>query len=353
MIMRLCAVAITGAALFFIALAIVGCQQEGRETIISAVGSYGEMAVMTTDPELVAALAPFQEKLSPRETFVIREEDTYRFHHFTAKRWRDGRNYRNLLFVCRWGAGGPVQKAVEKLLSRDTLERLTSSRGGVVTVHDPYFRNQLAIVAVASNPNDLIRSLNSQAPVLRDTLFHDINRRIVRDNRRQGLMPAVARHAWDAYGFQIELPAVFKENQACPDGFPGVEWLRTDGATRGVTVSWEAVSEPSRRLQDREWLADMRARLGEAVHHETLDPASFTWSAETVAGFRAVKLAGNWTSRRVEVGGPFWCYFVADDARGLVFCLDLLVYAPNKEKMDYFRRVRALLETFSTTAPGT
>ncbi|MBU1073753.1 DUF4837 family protein, partial [bacterium] len=51
--------------------------------------------------------------------------------------------------------------------------------------------------------------------------------------------------------------------------------------------------------------------------------------------------------------GPFWCYFVADEARGRIFCLDLLVYAPNKEKMDFFRRLRALLETFSLTAPGT
>ncbi|MBU0743300.1 DUF4837 family protein, partial [bacterium] len=88
-------------------------------------------------------------------------------------------------------------------------------------------------------------------------------------------------------------------------------------------------------------------------HQEELDPVSFVWSHETIAGLRAVKLAGNWTSRRVEVGGPFWCYFVADEARGRIFCLDLLVYAPNKEKMDFFRRLRALLETFSLTAPGT
>ncbi|MBU1675778.1 hypothetical protein KKA85_08365, partial [bacterium] len=255
MITRLRAVAILGAALFLGAV-LGGCQRDGRETIISAVGSYGEIAVMTTDPELVTALEPVLERLSPKETFVIREEDTYRFHHFTDKRWRDGRNYRNLFFVCRWGAGGPVQKAVEKLLPRDALVRLTSGRGGVVALHDPYFRNQLAIVAVARNPNDLIRSLNDQSPALRDTLFRDINRRIVHDNSRQGLMPDIAQNAWNAYAFRIELPSVFKENQARPDGFPGVEWLRTDGATRGVTVSWEEVSEPSGLLQDREWLAD-------------------------------------------------------------------------------------------------
>ncbi|MBC8426252.1 DUF4837 family protein [bacterium] len=347
---RMSAVAILGAALFFAGL-LAGCQQGGRETIISAVGSYGEIAVITTDAELVPALATFQDRLGPPETFVLRDEATYRFHHFEGKRWRDGRNYRNLIFVCRWGAGGPVQGAVEKLLNREALDRLTSGRGGVVTVRDPYFRNQLAFVAVARDPNALIRALNERLPALRDTLRHDIDRRIVGDNRRQGLMPGIVEHTWRAFGFRIELPAVFEENQARPDGFPGVEWLRTDGATRGLTVSWEDAGDPSGLLEDRDRLAALRARLGEAMHHEEIDPDSYVWSRETVAGRPAVKLAGNWASRRVEVGGPFWCYFVADEARGRVYCLDLLVYAPNREKMDYFRRLRALLETFSTTAP--
>ncbi len=348
---RECAVAILGTALLFFGVLLAGCQQAGRETIISAVGSYGEIAVITTDVELVPALETFQERLAPAETFVIKEEATYRFHHFQDKRWRDGRNYRNLIFACRWGAGGPVQGAVERLLNREALERLTSGRGGVVTVRDPYFRNQLAFVAVARDPNALVRVLNDRVAALRDTLRRDIDQRIVRDNRRQGLLPGIVERAWSAFGFVIELPAVFSENQARPDGFPGVEWLRTDGATRGLTVSWEDAPAPAAALDDRAFLAAMRARLGEAMHAEEIDTGSLAWSRETVAGRPAVKLAGNWASRRVEVGGPFWCYFVADEAHGRVYCLDLLVYAPDKEKMDYFRRLRALLETFSTTAP--
>ena len=350
MTQRARAVTIIGAALFCTAI-LAGCHQDGRETIISAVGSYGEIAVLLTDPELEAALGPFQERLSGKETFVIRAEDTYRFHTFTEDRWRDGRNYRNLLFVCRWGAGGGVQKAVERLLPDAALDRLTGGRGGVVTVRDPYFRNQLAFVAVARDANDLLRTLNDHAEAMRDSLSDDINRRIVRDNRRQGLLPGIERRAWDAFGFGLELPDVFKENQARPDGFPGVEWLRTDVATRGVTVSWEDAPDPAARLMEREALVAQRERLGAALHGETLDAASFAWSRETVAGLPAVKLGGNWRSERVEVGGPFWCYFVADEARGRVYCLDLLVYAPNKEKMDYFRRLRAVLETFSITAP--
>ena len=61
-----------------------------------------------------------------------------------------------------------------------------------------------------------------------------------------------------------------------------------------------------------------------------------------------MRLAGDWRSNRVSVGGPFRSYFVADPDQGRLYCLDLLVYAPNREKMDDFRRLRAILETFRT-----
>lgn len=345
------AVAILGAALVFGAL-LAGCNGEGRDSIISAVGSYGDIAVILSDPELAPPLADFREALAPEHTFVIKQEAEYRFQTFEPRHWKDGRNYRNLLIVCRWGSGGQVQSAVEHLLPDDRLQGLVTGRGGVVIVRDPYFRNQLAIVAVARSPNDLVRVLNAQVPALRDTLARDIDRRILSDNRRQGLLPGVALSAWRRFGVAIELPDVFHENQTRPDGFPGVEWIRTDGTTRGLTVSWDDVADPGTRLADRAALADMRTRLGDALHSESLDPDSFEWTTETVHGLPAVKLAGNWSSRRVGAGGTFWCYFVADPDRSRIYCFDLLVYAPNKDKMDDFRRLRALLESIDFAEPA-
>jgi len=345
------AVTILGAVLVLCIL-ISGCQTEGRDSIISAVGSYGDIAMVLSDPELESHLVRFREIMNPQETFVIRQEDTYRFHDFTSDNWRNGRNYRNLLFVCRWGSGGGVESAIKKMLSDKTLDRLTTGRGGVVTVHDPFFRNQLAIIVVARDPNDLVRTLNNHADALRDTLTRDINRRIMADNRRQGLLTGVVENAWRRFGFSLELPDEFAENQTRPGGYPGVEWIRTDGAMRGVTVSWEAVDAPTLTLQDHDALAEIRSQMGEAMHDEgVIESDSFVWTAEVINGRPAVKLAGNWQSRRVEVGGPFWCYFLADETGSRIYCVDLLVYAPNKEKMDYFRRLRASLETFSLTEP--
>ena len=344
------AVTVPGAALLLIAV-LSGCSGDARDSIISAVGSYGDIAVILSDPELEPHLETFRGLLAPQQTFVIKQEPTYRFQTFQGKHWKDGRNYRNLLFVCHWGSGGPVQSAVEGMVPEERLRSLLSGRGGVVTLRDPFFRNQMAIVAVARRPNDLIRVLNAQAAALGDTLARDIDRRILADNRSHGLLADVARNAWRRFGFSIELPAVFRENQTRPDGYPGVEWIRTDVATRGLTVSWADVEDPDARLKDRNFLSEMRNSLGEALHSESLDPDSFDWTTELVDGRPAVKLAGNWTSRRVGAGGTFWSYFLAAPERGRVYCFDLLVYAPNKDKMDYFRRLRALLESVSFTEP--
>ncbi len=64
-----------------------------------------------------------------------------------------------------------------------------------------------------------------------------------------------------------------------------------------------------------------------------------------------VKLEGAWTSNEFSGGGAFWCYFIPDSERGRMICLDLLVYAPGMDKMNFFRRLDAVASTFSMRRP--
>jgi len=344
------AAASLGAASLCLVALLAGCGG-GKDAIISAVGSYGDVALVLSDPRLEPLLERSRDLLSPQESFVLKSEPTYRFRTFTGKNWRDARSYRSLLLAVRWGDGGPVQGAVKRLLPKKALERALAGRGEVYTIRDPWLHGQLAFVAVAKDADALVTLLNRRAPALRDTLAADIHRRIAADHRAQGLLADPPARQHRRFGFSLELPAAYRENQCEPDGFPGVEWLRTDGSTRGLTVSWEPAADPRARLADQAALAAMRARLGAALHQETLVPESFAWSQETVAGLPAVKLAGSWVDAETQVGGPFRCYFLADPAGGRIYCFDLLVYAPQLEKMDDFRRLRAILETVSFRAP--
>lgn len=327
-----------------------GCGQSTHDSIVSAVGSYGDVALLASDQELADALNGFRDRFSPDRTFVIQVEETYRFQTFAGKRWQDGRNYRNLVLCARGDRNGRVEKAARGLVGDENYAHLARS-GGVVTVRDPWFRNQIAFVAVAPDANRLVSLLGERATAMGDTLAADINRRIVVDNRSRGLMPDPRRRQWARFGFSIELPKTFKENQSEPDGFPGIEWLRTDGATRGVTVSWEPVADTASALADHAALLAQRRALGAHMHHESIDSAGLVWGEESIHGEPVPYLDGNWTSNEVGVGGPFRCYFFADAAKGRIYCVDLLIYAPNREKMDFARRLRAVLETFSLEEP--
>lgn len=333
---------------------LAGCGGESNQSIVAAVGSYGDVAIVLSDARYDPLLDAFREQLPVNHAFVLKTEPSYRFRTFSGKHWRDGRNYRNVILAVRWGDGGPVQGAVKRLLSKQTLARLTHGPGDVVIVHDPWFRRQLAVVAVSRDAGHLIDMLRTRAVALRDTLDADVDRRIVADNRDAGLLTGPAPQQWRRYGFALEVPVSYHENQYRPDGFDGIEWLQTGGATRGLTVSWRQLPsdrDPTAALADHDLLQRMRARLGEAMHQEELVEGSLRWSRTTVAGRPAVRLAGSWSDVKTKIGGPFWSYFLVSP-RGGLYCFDLLVYAPDRDKMDDFRRLRAILETLSFPEPS-
>jgi hypothetical protein len=344
------AVTVIGAALLLTTI-LSGCGNNNESMLFSAVGSYGDIAVMTSRPDLYEAASPFFDRLNPEVSFVLKREDTYNIRHFTRQNWKDARNYRNLIFLVRWGDGGPLEKELKKLLSEKSLQRLTQGRGGVVTVFDPYFRNQQAIIAISTNRQVLLRTLNQKAEDLAGTLRDGIHKRMIVDHRRDGIRTELVDHLWQRHGYVLEIPRAFNENQTEPDGFPGLEWLRTDGATRGITLSWTEAEHPDRVLRNQEALIAIRSDLGQNMHSEELIPASFQWSEDELGGVPVTRLSGAWKSTKVSVGGPFWCYFIPDPASERVICIDLLVYGPDREKMNDFRRLRAIAETFSLQQP--
>jgi len=354
MMSRFQAVTILGTAFLF-ALICGGCGGADDDPIFSSVGSYGDIAVITSNPDLYEAATPFLNKLSPDVTFVIKKEETYRIQHYTGSEWKNGRNYRNLMFLVRWGDGGAVEKELRSLLRQETIDKLVSGNGDVVTLRDPYFRNQLAYIAVSVDRNLLASVLNREAKALGDTLAADIYRRMARDNRREGVNTAAVRRDWSRYGFHLQIPVVFKENQFEPRGFPGVEWLYTsaEGTSDGLTYAWTEADDPDAVLADRDALLKLRGDMGETMHDASeLNDLTLQWSEETVAGRPAVRLDGAWASRKAGVGGPFRTYFFAVPEREVVLAVDLLVYAPNREKMDDMRRLRAIVETLSFEQPG-
>lgn len=328
-----------------------GCGLDREKGILMAAGSYGDIAVAVGDDDLVPLANRFLAEFNVQQTFVIKEEPLFKPDVFGPGKWDLAKGYKNALLLVVLDGGGPVEKAARKAVSRESWERMRQSGGGIVQVNDPWSTYQFLVVVASRDRNSLSSILRNNADKLREMYEQKSRERIVRRYRYDGLDDRLMTAYWERFGFFMEIPAVFRQNQLEPEGFPGVELLQEGAPSRGVTISWRDTGDPLSLLADREALIAMRAEMGERMHDEELVSETFVWSEAVIDRMESVKLAGSWNSTSFAGGGPFWCYFVPDTRRGRLYCIDLLVYAPGMDKSALFRRLDALASTFSTERP--
>ena len=333
-----------------VGLLLSGCGVDRNSAILMAAGSYGDLAVVVSDPELAPIAERFLAGFVQTRTFVIKEEPDFNADVYEPDKWELAKGYKNILFITRLGDGGPVEKAVRSKVSAEAQKRFDSGSGGIVQVNDPWSTYQLAVVVASPDRNSLGSILHNNTDRLREIFNLSARDRILRHNRYTGLQTDLMNDYWQRFGFMLEIPVEFKQNQLLPDGFQGVELMR-QAPSRGITVTWQAAKDPAALLGDLDALAAMRAEMGEKMHDEEILPESFVWRETELAGRPVAKLEGAWNSHRFDGGGPFWCYFIPDPEHGRIFCLDLLAYAPGLDKMDYFRQLEAIATTFSLTQP--
>jgi len=341
---------LSGALVLASLLAAGGCGYDEEKPIFMAPGSYGDIAIVVSDPNLIGGLEPFQEAFNQEHSFVISREQLFNIDVYPPENWDLCQGYKNILFVWRVGDRGPVEEFLRDQLTDAGEQRAATAAGTLLQLENPFGSYQHAFIAAATDRNSLLSFLRRNAGELRARFEEKSQQRIMRRYRYEGLASDVMNELWRRHRFFLEIPAVFRLNQDAPDGYPGVELMRT-GPSRGLTVAWTSSVDPDLLLSQRILLLEFRKELGLKLHNEDIVADSLVWKEDTLGGLRAVRLEGAWTSRSFDGGGPFWSWFVADPEGQRVFCIDALVYAPGMEKMDYFRRLRAIAQTFSLTRP--
>jgi len=330
-----------------ILLFLSGCNKSESDYIISAVGSYGDVAIISSSEQLQKRLLPEYDSINREEIFVLKKENTLHFRYFPAKHWKNARNYRNVIIALDWSDGGKVQGLIKDMISEARLNQLLNGPGGLVSIKDPWYRNQFAIVVVANSAASLKRLLKDKSDIISREIHKSNLERMMADNRKRGFHKDVVANYNKHLGLSIEFPLDYRQNQIMPDGYKGLEWIIPGPPTRGISLGWIETDDCKLALENKEFLAEARSKLGKYLHSETIVMSSLKWGEEKLAGIDAIRLSGSWVSDEVGVGGPFKCYFVPDPNMNQIICIDLLVYAPDKEKMDYFRKMRSVIETLS------
>lgn len=324
-----------------------GCGLDDEKAILMAAGSYGDVAIALSDESLRPVTERFLAAFNPQVTFVIQPETVFKVDVFGPDQWETARGYKNALLLVRMGSGGALEKQAKRLVSREAWRKMEETGGGIVQVPDPWATYQLAVVVAARDVNGLGSILRNNPDKLRGIIEKESRERILRRARHEGLQTGLMDLYRRELGFHLEIPAEFRQNQYRPDGFAGLE-LITNAPSRGITISWRDTDEPAAFLADAEVMVALRQEMGRVLHKEELVPESFTWSRDTIGDVPCVRLEGAWNSTDFDGGGPFRCWFIPDKAHGRLYCIDLLVYAPGQEKMGHFRRLEAILSTFTT-----
>lgn len=340
---------ITGMALLAVALT-GGCGLDKEKGILMAAGSYGDLAVVVNDEALESMARQFLTRFNTEKTFVIKPETNFQVDVFGPRKWDLAKGYKNALFLIHIGSGGGAEKEARKLISDQAWQRINAGGGGVVQIKDPWSTYQYLVVVASKDRNSLGSLLAKNRTKLQDLYNRSNRERILRRNRHDGLNLALMDKYARELGFFLEIPAEYTQNQFRPDGFPGLELMRS-GPSRGLSISWLESADPVRDLANFGRLTRLREQMGTKLHSEEILPETFVWSEAQLGDETVVKLEGAWNSTRFVGGGAFWSYFVPDLERGRIYCVDILAYAPGLDKMDYFRRMAAVASTFSTKGP--
>jgi len=330
-------------------VALVGCV--GREeAILMAPGSYGDVAIVVSTEEMKGALGGFIDEFNDEVTFVIAHEKRFNIDVFGPDQWHLCKAYKNVIFAIEPRRGGAVVDAVQDLVSRKDFARLAAGAQPLLYLDEPYAQYQFSAIVTGADRNTVISLLRRHAPEMRDMIERKSVERIRRRYLHDGLRTDLMTQLWNLHRFYLEVPQEYVLNQDRPGGYPAIELMQT-GPSRGLTVAWREAPDPKALLADRDALVALRADIGRRMHAEEILPDTFVWREDVLGDAPALRLEGAWTSSDFAGGGAFWCWFIADPDGRRVFCLDALSYAPGMDKMEMFRRMRAVFQTFSLDRP--
>ena len=333
-----------------VVLGLSACSFDDERPIFMAPGSYGDIAVVVSSDAMAGGLQGFKDAFNREFTFVIAREPEFNVDVYTPDKWELCKGYKNIIFLWRVGDGGAVEKMLRGRFNDEGEARVQTGTPVAVELKEPFASYQYALVVAGTDRNSLLSYMRRNAAELRERFETKAASRIMRRYRHEGLETELMSNLWLKHRFFMEIPSRFKLNQDVPDGYPAVEFMQS-GPSRGLTIGWSQSSDPEMLMDQRMLLLELRKELGLKMHSEDVIPESLVWSTDTVGGMPAVRLEGAWNSRRFDGGGPFWCWFLADVEGRRVLCIDALAYAPGLDKMDYFRRLRAIVQTFSLERP--
>ena len=307
-------------------------------------GSYSEVTVIADGGLAGEWATTLVAVLSRRENYFVGTEPRFQVDVISAERVRDPLQTKTVLLCGVIDSGTAVGQRIVDALDDETAARARSGEVNIVRLDDHVLEGQLTVIVTAPTAERLREVLRVRGPGLA-TLVEESCRERLRANLLRDARPDVS-DGWERrFGFRLEVPSLY-EPYRDGTGEGGVE-LHRESPPRVLGVFWTDWPEPPSLEQEGDLFA-LRATLVAARYDgDQMDRDRTRFDTTTLGDYPAVRMSGYWYNERYSAAGGFYeTYFVWNAKRKQLWIVDLLVYAPGREKTSLVRELRAVAETF-------
>lgn len=263
-----------------------------------------------------------------------RVEDNERSKHLRRK---------NLMVLSTIDAPTPTGEFLRTLLSPEVAASIRGGKPGVSWKEEVWAKEQLLLVASATDVDGLIGGLRGESDRLYAAVEAARNKRIAKLVYRYGEREDVTRQLADEFGWQVRVPFGYRILEAKPDS--GFVALVKEQPSRWFFVYWEDGVSPDALTED--WVIDKRNDITRRFFDgDRIAPGEVEVFQSDFTGKLAVVLQGLWENEPKWTGGPFKSYAFVDLDLNRFFFVDFGVFSPNKQKETYLRQLDLMAQTF-------
>lgn len=324
--------------ILFLALAPALLSCSGK--VVPAVGESDDLVIVYDLGAAAARDAAVAAAETPSDWLV--GEPAFRTTTVAAADLGDMRNRRHLLLVGVRGRDG-----VERLV-RKAFRNIDRGNPRLMISYDGWARGQVVAAVLASSEDELVSYISRESEEIARALAQASLRRLTQSLEENSGAESLATDLMERYGWSLHVPPGYEIFNAAEDS--GLVFFRRTRPDRTVSVYWGLGSE---HLVSRDFVLAKKAELGRKYFDGDEVELRRPVSVDTLefAGRPAVAVSGWWGNKVLVGGGPFKTFCTRDDETGIVYLVDVSLFAPGLEKMPLMRHLEGLASTFETRPP--
>jgi len=309
-------------AIFFIAIILLGCQNDSKIVLASS-GNLNEVSVVIENnlwegvvgKELKAVFSkPIYGLPQQEKQFILRQMPPGVFSGFATK-------------------------------SRAIIKIESDKKKGIKVVSNKYASPQKIIVISGANTNQIIQQIRSNAKevisILRNSEIREKKRRIKKSLSSSSSLKK-------AFNITLDYPSIYREASVLEN----FVWLRKDTKSGSVNLSiFEApLTRDKLNMQKvisvRDSVAKIRIPGPTPGTYMTTDPEYKAVSKLiTVNKKTGMETRGLWEVKQQFMGGPFINFSVVDSINRRILYFDGFVYSPGTAKAGYIFELEAIIKS--------